>query len=189
MRLISIRSIIVIAAMTLAPIASFAADDSNKLNEVFKNACVKAWMERSDKTSDKVTFKNFGEKYCDCAAGKPLDTDANIDKAARLCMSQLVLKDSIDNLESEKGLSSLTADTFKTSCADEWNVLYPDMDAGMKDGTSSYCSCAAPKIETLNQDRDKLTDKEWYAKIDGIAEECSTAVKADKGTVDSKKSQ
>lgn len=184
MRFRTMKSLIAVAVVSMLPLSTYAAESANKLDEVFKTACVKSWMERGDKTSDKVGYKNFGEKYCDCAANMPLNSDAAIDKAAQLCMSQILLHDAMDNVESDSGLANLTEDKVKSACAGEWTMIYPEMDAKLKEGTASYCACAAPKMNDLNKTRDNLTDKEWYAKINGIAADCSGIVAPDKATVE-----
>ena len=184
MRFKFVKLAIATAILSSSSIATFADDAANKLDEVFKTQCVKTWMERSGKTSDAVAFKNIGEKYCDCAASKPLNSKDDIKKAAQICMSQVLLHDTMDRLESDKGLANINADSVKGACNDEWNIIYPGMDAADKKSTSGYCECAAPKLMDLNSNRDNVTDKEWYQKIDGIAGDCSSKAEPDKATVD-----
>ena len=188
MRFIGLKSLVVVAAVVaLNPLTSFADESASKIDDVFKTACVKAWMERSDKSSDKVGFKNFGEKYCDCAAGKSLENDKAIEKAAQICLSQVLLHDTMDNIESDQGLSKLSDELVKTGCGDELTMLYPDIDADGKKSFGEYCACASPKLLEINKNRDSLTDKEWYEKINGVAADCSGKVAPDKGTVAAKK--
>ncbi len=172
MRHTSAGSLIAAAVIALTPLVSHA-DEENKLDEVFKTACVKSWMEGTEKVTDKVAFKNFGEKYCDCAAGQPLNNDAAIDKAAKMCMSHVLLRDTMDTIEANNGLNDLTDAGFKVACANEWKLISPELTGSAKESAAAFCSCASTKLLEVNKNRDDVTDQGWYKKIDGIANDCT----------------
>lgn len=188
MRLRQMKSLIAVTIVSLFPFVAQAQDSNAKREEAFKTGCVKTWMERADKSSDKVSFKNIGEKFCDCAANKPTETEAEVNKAVQVCLSQVILHDTMDNVESEHGLTNLTDTNLTSSCANTWNVIYPDMDTNDKKEIDAYCACATPKLMDVNKKRDELTDKDWYAKINEVAADCSGTVAPDKGTVEKEKS-
>src|SRR5437868_1396014 len=104
MRFSSLKLFILIMFITSFPLLSYAQGD---LGSIFRQNCVSAWMKDTDKVTDKVSYKNFGEKYCNCMADKPMETDDMLKKSAQICMSQTLLHDTMETLESEVGLSSL----------------------------------------------------------------------------------
>lgn len=165
------KTAIAAAIFAVIPFTSYAADASS--DQVFNTSCLKAWMERAGNTSDKVEFKNFGEKYCACASGKSLNNDAEIDKAARTCMSQTLLQVTMSALETSPGLSNLTEANILSGCQGEWKIVYPDMGADAKRRTDDFCKCAAPKLLGLNKNKDNVTDAQWSDKINEIGDSCS----------------
>lgn len=181
MRFPSFKSVIAISIISLFPVVSHA-DDTNKLNEIFQKSCVKAWMERAGEASDQVEFKNFGEKYCGCASSQPLDNDKAIDKAAQVCMSQTLMKDTMDGLSDQKGLSKVTEDDIDSACKDKWALIYPKMTDKDKVGIAAYCACAKTKLMPIVKDADNLTDKDFYTKVNGVAKDCAGDVEPDKST-------
>lgn len=170
-----IKSIVVAIIIGLFPLVS-QADDTNKLNDIFKTACVKAWMKRATDASDAVDFRNFGEKYCGCVAYHPLNSEAAIHQASQICLSQTLLHDTMDSFETEHGLAGLTEEKAIASCQDRWNLIYPKMEDNLKAASNTYCKCAAPKLVEINKGRDNFTDKQWYAAIDKVAADCATKV-------------
>lgn len=140
----------------------------------FKVECNKAWMEGADKSTDKVAFKNFGEKYCACFGDKPLDDKDVIKKYTPVCMSQVLLRDTMDNIESDKGLANATQESIESTCNDEWLIINSGLNGITTPTKSAYCTCAAPKLNELTKNKDNVTDKEWYEKINTIAKDCSS---------------
>ena len=165
--------------ISIWPLLSFA---DAKVDQAFQTDCNKAWMDMAGNTSDKVDYKNFGEKYCGCAAGKSLATKADLSKAAQICMSQTLLHDTMDGLGDNVGLKNLTQEIIQTGCQDKWKIIYPNMDDKLSASVTSYCQCASPKLMDLNKNRDNLTDKQWYDTIDSIANDCAGTVAPDKTT-------
>lgn len=172
MRFTRIKLFISGAIIAMVPFLSHAADLDA---EAFKAECTKSWMEGSDKATDKVAFKNFGEKYCGCMSEKPLTDKDSVKKFAPVCMSQVLLRDTMDTTESEKGLANATQEGVEASCNNEWVVVNSGLNGITKEAKSPYCTCAAPKLMELNKARDNYTDKEWYEKVDGIAKDCAAS--------------
>lgn len=140
----------------------------------FQATCVNAWMGRNPDISDKMDFKNFGEKYCKCAeTQQPLDSQEAVNKAAQVCMSRILLQDAMDNVEEKIGLDKVTAQDIDNACMDRWSLVYPKMDDNDKKIATSYCSCANPKLVDLSKKSANMTDDEYYKEINGIAATCS----------------
>lgn len=152
------------------------ANADEKFKEAFKANCVKAWMEIAAKNIDMVDYKNFGEKYCDCASSKKLDSQADLEKAAQICVSQILLHDTMDNLEDRVGLAKLSQEQILSGCQYKWKMLYPDRPS------ENYCQCAAPKLYEMNHNSENMTDKEWYEKMNAIADSCAGNVTPNKAT-------
>ncbi|MHB1947418.1 MAG: hypothetical protein ACYCQI_04815 [Gammaproteobacteria bacterium] len=178
MKKLGMKYMLVTAFLAAYPFASYAQDNL----EAFKTSCVNAWMDKA-KASDQVEYKNFGEKYCDCVATQPIDTDAQMSSAAKLCMSRVLIHDTMDTLEDEVGLSNLNADKIQKGCLDKWNAIATALVGDAKGQVDNYCKCATPKLTDLNTNRDNYTDKEWATKIDSIADSCSDNVTPDKSAL------
>jgi len=158
------------------PITAFAVEET-KPAETFQSICLKSWMERANEAEDKVDFQNFGEKYCDCAATQqPLTTNEDVAKAAKVCMSRILLQDSMDNLTDELELSDVTEADVNEYCLDRWKLIYPSMDDKIKKTSEDYCSCAKPKLLELIKKMDSKTDKQFAAEINEVAANCSGQV-------------
>lgn len=173
-----------IAAALIAGLFSLAtyADTAPASADSFETVCTNAWMEKADAAKDKVDYKNFGEKYCGCAAKQPLNDDASIQKAIQLCMSRTLLHDAMDSLEDDVGLSKAQDTDITNHCQDRWNLIYPNLSDADKQKTMAYCDCAKPKLMTLIKDSDNMTDKQYYEAIDGIAADCSSSALVNKPT-------
>ncbi|MFA5960002.1 MAG: hypothetical protein WC785_05750 [Tatlockia sp.] len=179
------RSIKTIApALCLLPALIFAEDAPNKEKEgeSFQEICTASWMKRVDEISDKVGYKNFGEKYCACALTQPLDTDAAVDKAIKTCISRTLLHNAMDTLEDKIGLSKAKDSDINQYCLNEWNLIYPKITDEVKQTAAAFCTCAEPKLASLVKDTDKVTDKDYATQIDTIAESCSATIKPDTST-------
>lgn len=150
--------------------AVYAADS-------FQAVCTNSWMKKIDESTEKVDYKNFGEKYCECAAGQPLDNEAAIQKAIQLCMSRTLLHDAMDSLEEEVGIKEAKDSDVKEYCEDKWNLVYPKQTAEDKIITSAYCACANPKLMELMKQADGMTDKQYAEGIDSAAASCSGNVR------------
>lgn len=146
-------------------------------DEAFQTACTDAWMKKIGGAADKVDYKNFGEKYCGCAAGQPLTDDAAIQKAIQLCMSRTLLHDAMDSLEEEVGLTEAKDTDINEYCTDRWNLIIPKQTDEDKKITTAYCECAKPKLMDLIKQSDKMTDKQYDEGINVVAAECSGNVK------------
>lgn len=165
-------------AATDATPATPATTDT-KTADAFKNRCVEVWVEKGTDVTDKVAYKNFGEKFCACAVDKPLDNDAAINKTAQLCMSQTLLHDSMDTLSDEKGLANLNTDQIQGACVAKWVSLYPKMADEAKTSTTNFCSCSAPQLNDLVKKQNDVTDKQYSDQINTIADGCADKVKMD----------
>ena len=161
------------SALFLLPYSAMAEKMSPESANAFNKTCVKTWMERADKTSDKVVFQDFGEKYCHCAETQPLANDADIDKAAKVCMARTLLYTTMNSFDSYK---DLTEDKITTACGEQWTIVYPGMDDKIKAFATSYCQCAAPKLLVIGKDADNLTDDQFNDKINDVAATCSAAI-------------
>ena len=79
----SIKQVLVATTVGVLSLSSYAQP-----GESFQTVCINSWMKKIGDSTDKVDFKNFGEKYCTCAAAQPLDSDAAIQKAIQRNHSQ-----------------------------------------------------------------------------------------------------
>ncbi|CEK10966.1 hypothetical protein [Legionella hackeliae] len=150
----------------------------------FQSSCVGSWMKRIDDIKDKIDYKNFGEKYCECAAQQPLDTQEAINKTMQLCMSQTLLQDTMDSLENEVGLEKATDSDVNEYCQDRFSLVFPQMGDKDKQAAESYCSCAKPKLAALLKTADDMTDKQYSDEIKNIAATCSANVQDNKTPAD-----
>ncbi|KTC78390.1 hypothetical protein [Legionella brunensis] len=171
-----VKSILIATFLSLLPFSINAADTSNGTEQSFQTTCVNSWMKRMDDIKDKVDYKNFGEKYCECAAKQPLDTQEAINKTMQLCMSQTLLQDTMDSLENEVGLDKANADDVNEYCTDRFTLVFPKMNDNDKQASSEYCSCAKPKLVALLKTADNMTDKQYTDQINEIAAACSSGV-------------
>lgn len=158
--------------IALLPCFAHAQDLSYSAKESPGASCEKAWLTKVDNTSDEVTFRDFGQKYCDCTVSQPLGSNAGTTKTEAICMSRTALYLTMDNIGADQGLSNLTEDKIKSSCDDIWGIVNPNINAANKQRYSKICICAAPKLSALAKDKENYTDREWYAKINEIAAGC-----------------
>lgn len=165
------KHILVVYSVGLLLSASAQADDS------FLTTCTNAWMQKINASAEPVDYKNFGEKYCGCAANQPLDNQAAIQKAMQLCISRTLLHDAMDSLEEEIGLSEAKDTDVMEYCEDRWNLIYPKQTEADKKITTAYCECAKPKLMDLIKQSDNMTDKQYDDGIDLVASACSANVK------------
>lgn len=149
------------------------AENAPQHNATFLSSCVDSWMKKVDQSSDKLDFKNFGEKYCACAATQPLDNDDAVKKAISLCMSRTVLHDTMNTMEEELGLSEARDKDFHEYCLDTWELVYPKQSVEDKKTIIDYCTCAAPKLMKLIKQTDTITDRQYDDDIDVIADSCT----------------
>lgn len=149
------------------------ADKTSQPGATFQEGCISKWMKKADEATDKVDYKDFGEKYCGCAATQPLDSAAAIKKAIQVCMSRTLLHDTMDSLEEEVGLSEAKDSDLQEYCQDRWNLIYPKQTDEDKKFTTAYCECAKPKLMDLIKQSDTITDKQYAEAIDKVAANCS----------------
>lgn len=168
----SIKQVLIATTVGFLSLSSYAEP-----SESFQTVCINSWMKKINDSSDKVDFKNFGEKYCTCAAAQPLDNDAAIQKAIQLCMSRTLLHDAMDSLEEEVGLSEAKDTDINEYCEDRWNLIYPKQTDEDKKITTAYCECAKPKLMDLIKKADSMTDKQYDEGINDVAAACSGNVK------------
>lgn len=178
---------ILIMLFSAAFVPAYAAD--NGLDQVFKDNCIKSWMSKTEGVSDKVEYKNLGEKFCGCVVTKPLKTDAETSQAVQICMSQVLLHDTMDTIEDANGLANLTKETLNSTCLDKWALMNPKMDADTKNQVATYCNCASSQLLELNKNKDNVTDNDWAMKINQIAETCANNVAASQSTKSDLKQQ
>lgn len=177
------KSMLAAILVSLLPLITYAEDaakpadanqaDSAKQAESFQSICLNSWLKRINDVGDKVSYKNFGEKYCACAQTQPLDTDAAVDKAIQVCMSRTLLRDSMDSLEDSVGLTKASDKDVGQYCHDRWNLIYPQMTDQAKQSAAAYCECSKPKLAELLKKSENMTDKDYYDQIDSIAAACS----------------
>ncbi|KTD66235.1 hypothetical protein [Legionella shakespearei] len=170
-----------VVAVTISVLACTSYADPAP-NSSFQSQCVDAWMKKADQATDKVDYKNFGEKYCGCAAAMPLDNDQAIQKAIQQCMSRTLLHDAMDSLDEEVGLSDAKDTDVDEYCQDRWNLIYPNQTDADKKVTGAYCECAKPKLLDLIKQSDNMTEKQYNESIDSIAASCSGSVKEEQPT-------
>lgn len=156
-----------------------AVETETKPAETFQSVCLGSWMKRQNDIQDKVDYKNFGEKYCECASGQPLDNDDAIDKAIQLCMSRTLLHDTMDALDDKIGLDKATESDIDEHCQSRWQLVYPQLSDKGKEAATAYCKCSQPKLMSLIKKSDNMTDKAYYDEIDSIAASCSQEIKPD----------
>lgn len=156
------------AILALFPFTSYAQDDLKS----FKKSCVKAWMNKS-KSGDSAEFKSYGEKYCDCVASQAIDTDAQMESAAKLCMSRVLLREAMNALQENGGLSNLNTNKIEMSCVKRWDSIATALAGDSIKPMDIYCRCAAPKLLDLSSNRDSYTETTWAEKIDSIADSCA----------------
>lgn len=143
--------------------------------DIFKKSCKTAWMKDTEKVVDKTEYKDFGEKYCNCMADKPMDTDDDMKDSAHLCVSQTLLQTSMETAERELGADNLSESKIRDACIAKWNVIYNGLTGDSKPQASTFCDCAAGKLSAMNANRDNLTDEEWDKEINKIAASCPTS--------------
>lgn len=178
MRKTCLQPILAIFITVLIPITSNAADNSSASTQ-FKASCIKSWMDNAGDSGDKLIFQNFGEKFCACAASKPSNSDADMQNAAKFCMSQTLLHDVMDTFKNQPDLKNLSEDKIESACQNVWKIIYPTMDNNFQQSTVAYCQCTGPKLFDLTKKSASLSGVQFSAKIDGIATDC--ADKADVG--------
>ncbi|AWN75571.1 hypothetical protein LEAN103870_06280 [Legionella anisa] len=148
----------------------------------FQTRCTDAWMKKADEAKDKVDFKNFGEKYCGCAAKLPLDNEAAVQKAVKVCMSRTLLHDAMDSIEDDVGLSKAKDSDITDYCKDRWELVLPKPTDEDKKFITAYCECAKPKLVELLKKSNDMTDKQYYDEIDGVADTCADSEVASKSS-------
>lgn len=158
--------------------AEDAKPTETKSGESFQSICLDSWLKRVTNDQNKVDYKNFGEKYCECAASQPLDNDQAIDKAIQLCMSRTLLKDAMDALDDSVGITEATDKQVGEYCESRWKLVYPTMNDNVKAAATAYCDCAKPKLLDLNKRSEDMTDNEYYDGINEIAATCSTQLQS-----------
>ncbi len=170
-------------AVVLTMFFSFTVHaDPQQQSGDFQTLCTDAWMKKADEAKDKLDYKNFGEKYCGCAAKQSLDNDDAVKKAIQLCMSRTLLHDAMDSLEEEITLSKAKESDINDYCLDRWSVVLPKQTDDDKKLINSYCQCAQPKLMELIKKSDNMTDKEYEAGIDKVADDCADNTLATKPT-------
>lgn len=143
----------------------------------FQTRCTEGWMKHADEAKDKVDFKNFGEKFCSCAAKQPLDDK---EKAAKVCMSRTLLHDAMDSIEDDIGLSKAKDSDVADYCQDRWDLVLPKPTDEDKKLITAYCECAKPKLVELLKKSKDMTDKQYYDEIDSVADACADSAVASK---------
>lgn len=173
----NLKLALAVVYVSLSPLCVYA-DDTTKKEDTFQSTCVTAWLGRYGDIKEAVDYKNFGEKYCECASTQPLQDSAAVDKAAQVCMTRTLLHDAVDSMEEDKKLDNATAADIGEYCHDRWDLVYPKMDDKLKSTAATYCDCANPEILSLIKGSDSMTDKQYYDKIDEIAATCSAKLVA-----------
>ncbi|CAM3012082.1 hypothetical protein [Legionella worsleiensis] len=169
---VSLKNVVVAVSFVLFSLSAYSADTASK-SESFQSVCINSWMSKAEQVADKVDYKNFGEKYCACASGQPMDNQVAINKAIQVCLSQTLLHDAMDSLEEEIGLSDAKSSDLSEYCQNRWGLIYPKQTDEEKKFTTSYCACAQPKLMELIKKSETITDKEYDEAIDSIAADCS----------------
>jgi len=119
MNLPTLKQVIVATTVGLLSLSLYA----DQTSEAFQTECVSSWMKKAEGAANKVDYKNFGEKYCGCAAKQPLDNDAAIHKAIQLCISRTLLHDAMDSLEEEIGLNEAKDKDINEYCTQQWHSV------------------------------------------------------------------
>lgn len=177
MRANCFKSTIVAIIFGFMPFCGQAAQAANP-QDTFQTNCVNSWMKRVSDPKDKVDYKNFGEKYCECAGKNPLDSQDAINKTMQLCMSQTLLQDTMDSLENEVGLDKANDSDINEYCEDRFTLVFPQMNDNDKKASANYCGCAKPKLMAIIKSSENLTDKQYSDQINDIAAACSSGVQS-----------
>jgi hypothetical protein len=177
MHLCYIKAMLVALIFSLPPLFVYAAE--GKTSESFQAICLDSWMNRYTEVKDKVAYKNFGEKYCNCAQTQPLDNDSAVDKAIHVCISRTLLHDTMDALKTSIGLNKVTDKDIIKHCQERWNLIYPKLTDNGKQATIAFCECSKTQLMDLQKKVNEMTDKEYNEQSDTIAAACSGTVKPD----------
>jgi hypothetical protein len=172
MNLSTIKLILIAPVISLLAYSAHA-DNASQPAPTFQENCINSWMKKGDAAKDKVDYKDFGEKYCGCAAAQKLNSDEAVKKAIQVCLSRTLLHDAMDSLEEEVGLSEAKDTDVQEYCEDRWNLIYPKQTDEDKKFTTAYCECAKPKLMDLIKQSENMTDKQYADAIDNVAAVCS----------------
>lgn len=172
-------SVLAIAMVSCLPLISYA-DETELTEESFQTICVNSWMKRANEAKDQADYKNFGEKYCACAATQSLNNQEEIDRAIQVCMARTLLQDAMDSAKKDPGLDKATEANIGDFCQDKWNLVYPNMSERGKAASQAYCACAKSKLADIAKtSSNTATDKEYTEAINGVAASCSATLKAE----------
>src|SRR5437588_7775328 len=72
-------------------------------------------MIRRPPRSTLFPYTTLFRSYCGCAAKQPLNNDAAVQKAVRLCMSRTLLHDTMDTIEDDVGLEDRKSTRLNSS--------------------------------------------------------------------------
>lgn len=182
MHFTSLQVISLVVTISFMSSTVYAAEaPAANAEEQFKSVCLEAWMSRTSENSDKANFKNFGEKYCQCGAGKTLKDENDVKRVAQLCMSETLVQSALSVLEDKQGLSHISSSAIETACQNEWKLVFPKMSEENKQTSITYCQCVAPKLDDLNKTRGSLTTNQWVDKLNAIADNCAAIITLQSG--------
>ncbi|KTC97439.1 hypothetical protein Lgee_1760 [Legionella geestiana] len=171
-----IRNTFITLSLIMPAAAMAEAPDA----KAFKNMCVSAWM-KSAPDGDKVDYQDFGEKYCSCAAEKPLTSQEDVNKAAQFCMGKILLRTISDRLEESPGLDKVASKDVEQACKGAWTMITsPGSGAPPAEMVSQFCACVEPQMVKLAKKNEELTDSQWYVKVDAISAGCPLVPEASK---------
>ncbi|MDP1604498.1 MAG: hypothetical protein Q8M03_14675 [Legionella sp.] len=168
---IFLKTIIALLVLIIFPLETYAEEE---LNQTVKDDCITAWIDSGRNRSNLIEYKNLGEQYCDCVSVKPLNSAEEVGSTAELCMSQVLLHDTMRGLAMKFSREQLSQEMIQSGCFMKLKIIYPQMNKNQTVATTNYCHCAVPKIAEINNKN--LTDKQWTEKIDRIAAECASQV-------------
>ena len=158
------KQLFIITVLCLFSLSTYA--DQGELHQNCVNAIVKEKIPEQDSTE----YSNFADNACSCLLEKS-PSGVNDKKINKLCIFSGMLHAVTDDLDKNASDSELMK-----ACESMVNINNPKPTNEDLKGVSAFCQCAQPKLSGLFQKSDSMTDKEYDAGVNGIAESCSANI-------------
>ncbi len=137
--------------------------------------CVSEWMKKGGSIYDKASYRSFGTEFCSCllnssqamaeAGKKPRKSDIN--NLTRSCVSASLLHEAMRTFKKDR---TITAEMAQKACNAQINSLRQEGEQETNE-LDKFCACSSENLAQAHNDN-KLTDKQYAKKIDGIAKTC-----------------
>lgn len=164
-------------------ILPFTGKAQDNLPETFHYTCVNEWMNRVEGIKDKGRYQNFGDKYCTCVAGLPLNNVDEIVRTARNCISRTLLLDAMEAIDDDLGYTQTTLGDINEYCQDRWALIYPQMTDADKRAGDTYCNCAKSPLLALAKKSDSMGYQAFDSAVEEIAKNCAGNIKQHEKTI------